>query len=95
VDDIAALIAIEIASGEPFRAVGMQAVADAFPLTADQYKDFVSAERSLVHVDANDEPVAYILLEPLDGRLFIEQVTTSPHYSGMRVWGSRLSPIPA
>jgi GNAT superfamily N-acetyltransferase len=85
VDDIAALIAIEIASGEPFRAVGMQAVADEPPLTADQYKDFVSEERSLVHVDANDEPVAYILLEPLDGRLFIEQVTTSPHYSGKRI----------
>jgi GNAT superfamily N-acetyltransferase len=85
VDDIAALIAIEIESGEAFRAVGMQAVADEPPLTADQYKVFVLDERSFVHADANDEPIAYMLLEPLDGRLFIEQVTTSADYSGKKI----------
>jgi GNAT superfamily N-acetyltransferase len=77
-DDIPALIAIEVASGELFRAVGMTAVADDPPLSAEVFGHFVAAGRSFVHANVHNDPTAYILVEPLDGRLFVEQVTVSP-----------------
>jgi GNAT superfamily N-acetyltransferase len=77
-NDIPALIAIEVASGALFRAVGMNSVADDPPLSAAELGRLVGAGRGIVQADARDNPTAYILLEPLDGRLFVEQITVSP-----------------
>lgn len=77
-DDIPALIAIELASGELFGALGMTAVDEDPPLSAEEFGHFVGAGRSFVQANGHDHPTAYILLEPLDGHLFVQQVTVSP-----------------
>jgi GNAT superfamily N-acetyltransferase len=76
---------IEVASGELFRAVGMTAVADDPPLSPEDYGHFVHAGRGYVQAGNDDDPIAYILLEPLDGRLFVDQVTVSPESAGQRL----------
>ena len=61
--DLPALQQFEIAAGEPFRDIGMDAIADDPPPTLDELNDFLAAEHIWVQTDANDVPVAYALVE--------------------------------
>ena len=79
--DLPALQQIEVAAGEPFRDIGMDAIADDPPPTLDELNDFLAAEHIWVQTDANDVPVAYALVEIVDGGAHIEQVSVHPDHA--------------
>ncbi|MFB7341063.1 GNAT family N-acetyltransferase [Streptomyces hydrogenans] len=72
------LQSIERAAGEPFRALGMTAIADDEPLPLDVLEGYRSAGRAWVAVDGADRPVAYLLADTVDGAAHIEQVSVHP-----------------
>ncbi|MFD9240848.1 GNAT family N-acetyltransferase [Streptomyces sp. NPDC059556] len=69
---------IERAAGEPFRTLGMAAIADDDPLPLDVLESYRCAGRAWVAVDAADRPVAYLLTDTVDGSAHIEQVSVHP-----------------
>ncbi|MEK9522938.1 GNAT family N-acetyltransferase [Streptomyces sp. NPDC087908] len=69
---------IERAAGEPFRTLGMAAIADDDPLPLDVLDSYRRAGRAWVAVDAADRPVAYLLTDTVDGSAHIEQVSVHP-----------------
>lgn len=72
------LQSIERAAGEPFRGLGMTAIAEDDPLPLDVLEGYRAAGRAWVAVDGDDRPVAYLLAEPVDGAAHIEQVSVHP-----------------
>ena len=72
------LQAIEQDAGELFRPLGMVRVADDEPPATEALEEFRLAGRAWVHTGDGDHPLAYLLGEPLDGALHIEQVTVHP-----------------
>ncbi|MBC9712918.1 GNAT family N-acetyltransferase [Streptomyces sp. TRM66268-LWL] len=79
--DLPLLQDIERAAGEPFRALGMAAIADDEPPSAEQLTAFVRAGRAWVAVDrdgSDDAPVAYLIAEQVDEALHVEQVSVHP-----------------
>ena len=76
--DLPFLVAIEIAAGELFRKLGMDAVADDAPPTIGQLRVFSEAGQGWVAVDADDLPVGYLIVEVVDGAAHIEQVSVHP-----------------
>ncbi|MFF8411157.1 GNAT family N-acetyltransferase [Streptomyces omiyaensis] len=72
------LQSIERAAGEPFRTLGMTAIADDEPLPMDVLEGYRAAGRAWVAVDGADRPVAYLLAETVDGAAHIEQVSVHP-----------------
>lgn len=81
VDDLPALRELERAAGAPFRELGMDLVADDDPPAIADLTVFQQAGRALVLPDKHDHPVAYLLLEPLDGYAYIEQVSVHPSHA--------------
>ncbi|WP_314621980.1 GNAT family N-acetyltransferase [Streptomyces stackebrandtii] len=69
---------IERAAGEPFRSLGMAAIADDDPLPLDVLEAYRCEGRAWVAVDAADRPVAYLLADMVDGSAHIEQVSVHP-----------------
>ncbi|WP_351222436.1 GNAT family N-acetyltransferase [Streptomyces sp. NPDC002133] len=69
---------IERAAGEPFRSLGMAAVADDEPLPLDLLERYRRAGHAWVTADTDDRPVAYLLSEPVDGAAHIEQLSVHP-----------------
>lgn len=80
---------IEAAAGEVFRDLGMDAVADDDLPTIEELAKFLTVEGVLVAVDDHDRPVAYLLIEPLDGWAHVEQVSVHPDHARQRL-GSQL-----
>jgi ribosomal protein S18 acetylase RimI-like enzyme len=72
---------IERAAGEQFRPLGMAAIADDPPPGLDTLARYQGARRAWVAVDAADRPVAYLIAEPVDGNLHIEQVSVHPDHA--------------
>ncbi|MFI7115458.1 GNAT family N-acetyltransferase [Amycolatopsis sp. NPDC049868] len=97
-EDLPALQDIERAAGEPFRALGMAAIADDDPPSIADLTAFQRDGRAWVW-DTGDGPVAYLLAEVVDGHGHIEQVSVHPDHArrglGRRliehaaVWASR------
>lgn len=87
--DLALLPAIEVAAGEAFRALGMDAVADDAPPTVEDLAAYQVDGRAWVAVDAADRPVGYALALEVDGGAHLEQVTVHPAAAGHRI-GSAL-----
>jgi GNAT superfamily N-acetyltransferase len=77
-DDLVLLVEIERAAGESFRSLGMDFVADDDPGSVAQLAPYVDAGRAFVFVDADDRPVAYLLLDVIDGAVHVEQVSVHP-----------------
>jgi ribosomal protein S18 acetylase RimI-like enzyme len=77
-DDLPALQDIERAAGAAFRDLGMAAVADDEPPALDVLDRYRRAGRAWVARDAGDRPVGYLICEPVDGALHIEQVSVHP-----------------
>ncbi|MER6844884.1 GNAT family N-acetyltransferase [Streptomyces platensis] len=83
-DELPALRAIERAAGEPFRALGMAAIADDEPPPLELLTEFWRAGRTLAaYEEAGPDgrrpgPVGYLLWEPVDGCTHIEQVSVHP-----------------
>ncbi|MBD3549447.1 MULTISPECIES: GNAT family N-acetyltransferase [Streptomyces] len=80
--DLPLLQDIERAAGEPFRALGMAFVADDDPPPLDLLEGYRQADRCWVATDplspAGDRPLGYVLADPVDDALHIEQVSVHP-----------------
>ncbi|RSM72028.1 GNAT family N-acetyltransferase [Amycolatopsis sp. WAC 01375] len=87
-EDLPVLQDIERAAGEPFRALGMAAIADDDPPSIADLTAFQRDGRAWVQ-DAGDGPVAYLLAEVVDGHGHIEQVSVHPDHA-RRGLGRRL-----
>jgi GNAT superfamily N-acetyltransferase len=77
-DDLATLVEIERAAGEMFRSLSMDLVADDDPGSVEELTPYADGGRAFVSVDQDDRPVAYLLLDAVDGAAHIEQVTVHP-----------------
>ena len=80
-DDLALLIEIERASGERFRSLGMDLVADDDPGSVAELLPYAESGRAFVSVDANDRPVGYLVLDVVDRAAHVEQVSVHPDYA--------------
>ncbi|TWD24241.1 acetyltransferase (GNAT) family protein [Streptomyces sp. T12] len=77
--ELARLQEIERAAGVPFRDVGMADVADDAPPALETLERYRRAGRCWVAADARtDVPAAYLIAEPVDGALHVEQVSVHP-----------------
>lgn len=75
--DIERLRAIEIAAGRAFRDLGMAAIADDPPPSDAEFTDMVASGLTWVALVEN-EVVAYLSAEVVDGTLHIAQVSVHP-----------------
>ncbi|MEU5871402.1 GNAT family N-acetyltransferase [Glycomyces sp. NPDC047369] len=75
--DLPLLQDIERAAGECFRTVGMAAIADDEPLTLKELDDYRRTGLAWAAAE-HGAPVAYLIAEPVDGALHIEQVSVHP-----------------
>lgn len=76
-EDLPLLQDIERAAGEPFRAIGMAAVADDDPPALETLEGYRRAGRARV-VDEGGRPVAYLIWDDVDGAVHVEQVSVHP-----------------
>lgn len=81
IEDLPVLREVERAAGTPFRDFGMDTVADDDPPTIAELTQFQQDGRALVFADEHNHPVAYLLVEPLDGYALIEQVSVHPSHA--------------
>ncbi|MGX1880566.1 GNAT family N-acetyltransferase [Streptomyces sp. NPDC055287] len=75
------LQAIERAAGEPFRALGMAAIADDEPPALEVLDGYRRAGRAWVAADADDRADAYLIWDVVDAAAHIEQVSVHPRAS--------------
>ena len=87
--DIPALQEIEVRACEAFRDVGMDQVADDDPFSAEELQPYLDAGRAWVAAPGDGPPVAYLLVDEVDGAAHIEQVSVDPDFARQRV-GLRL-----
>ncbi|CAM00256.1 ribosomal protein S18 acetylase RimI-like enzyme [Saccharopolyspora erythraea NRRL 2338] len=71
---------VEIASGEPFREIGMPEIADSPPLPLDALTAYQRAGRAWVTVECG-EPVAFVVVELVDGAAHIAQISVHPGHA--------------
>ncbi|WP_327370970.1 GNAT family N-acetyltransferase [Streptomyces sp. NBC_01217] len=76
--DLPLLQDIECAAGEPFRALGMSAIADDDPPPLDLLDDYRRSGRAWVVAGPDDRPLGYLIADPVDGAAHIEQVSVHP-----------------
>ncbi|WFB07430.1 GNAT family N-acetyltransferase [Streptomyces sp. LX-29] len=77
-DDIPVLQDIERAAGRCFRDIGMDEIADDEPLSVPELARYHREGRAWVSVDEHDHPVAYLITDPVDGNVHVEQVSVHP-----------------
>lgn len=80
-DDLPVLREIERAAGEPFRDLGMVAVAEDEPPSIAELDAFQRDGRAWVVSDDADRPVAYLLVAVVDGNAHVEQVSVHPRHA--------------
>jgi GNAT superfamily N-acetyltransferase len=80
-EDLPVLQEVEVAAGAVFRDLGMDMVADDDPPAIDDLRAFQEAGRAWVFTDSADRPVAYLLVESVDGYAHIEQVSVHPEHA--------------
>ncbi|MBW0103674.1 GNAT family N-acetyltransferase [Pseudonocardia sp. KRD291] len=83
VGDVTAMQAVERAAGEPFRGLGMDAVADDEPPAAEVLRGFVDGGRAWV-AESGGAVVAYLVADVVDGCGHVEQVSVHPDHAGHR-----------
>jgi GNAT superfamily N-acetyltransferase len=88
-DDGPVLREIERSTGEQFRGIGMEAVADDEPMSVAELAAYAIGARSWVGVDPDDQPVAYVLVDEVDGNAHVAQISVLPESQGCGV-GRRL-----
>ncbi len=84
-EDGLALREIERRAGERFREVGLDHVADHAPPSRAMLAAFAALGQAWVAVGSDNLPVGYLLLQLLDGRPHIEQVSVHPDHQGRGV----------
>src|SRR5215471_10895413 len=77
-DELARLVAIELAAGAQFRSLGMDRVADDDPGSIEELTPYAESGRAFVAADAADQPIGYLLVDVVDGSAHIEQVSVHP-----------------
>ena len=88
-EELAALVEIELAAREMFRPLGMDVVADDDPGSVEGLLPYVEGGRAFVAADETGCPVAYLLLDVVDGAAHVEQVSVHPRHARLGI-GSRL-----
>lgn len=78
--ELPSLREIERAAGEPFRSLGMDAVADDEPPSLTALGEYQRDGRAFVAVLG--EPVGYLLVDVVDGAGHVEQVSVHPSCAG-------------
>jgi len=81
-DDLPRLADIERAAGEAFRGLDMAAVADDDPPSAADLQGYLDRAAAWVSAGPDDEPLAYLLLDVVDGVPHVEQVSVHPSAAG-------------
>ena len=84
-DDLDCLQDIERAAGAAFAEIGMAEVAEDAPLSIEVLSVYQQESRAWVQVDENDRPVAYLIVDVVDGAIHIEQVSVDPAHAGHRL----------
>lgn len=79
--ELSALQDVERAAGRLFAEIGMASVAEDEPLPLEALERYRQAGLAWVAVDEGDAPVAYLVAEPVDGALHVEQVTVHPDHA--------------
>ncbi|MFI2711511.1 GNAT family N-acetyltransferase [Micromonospora sp. NPDC018662] len=80
-DELTEIQRIEVASGAPFREIGMHLVADMPPLPLAALAAGQRAGRLPVAVDAADRPIAFALVDLVDGAAHVQQLSVDPAYA--------------
>jgi GNAT superfamily N-acetyltransferase len=88
-DELPYLQDIERDAGRWFRDIGMSEVADDEPPSIEDLTKYLQAGRVWVVTGPSEVPVAYLLIEPVDGNLHIEQVSVHSDHA-RRGLGRRL-----
>ncbi|MFD6416583.1 GNAT family N-acetyltransferase [Streptomyces sp. NPDC060194] len=78
--DLPALQSLERAAGAAFRSLGMDRVADDDPPSLATLSAYRSAGGLWVTADGSG-PAAYVLHEPLDGAIHVEQLSVHPSHA--------------
>ncbi|MDH6238379.1 GNAT family N-acetyltransferase [Cryobacterium sp. CG_9.6] len=89
VNDLFRIQEIERAAGQTFRTVGMESVAEDEPISAAVFESFLNEGEAWVTVSDDRFVIAYLLVEPLDGAMHVEQVTVHPSVARRGI-GARL-----
>ncbi|MFE4454203.1 GNAT family N-acetyltransferase [Streptomyces sp. NPDC056796] len=89
IDELPLLQDIERAAGLCFRGIGMPEIAEDEPLPVGELARHRRNGLAWVAVDPADVPVAYLIAEPVDGNLHVEQVSVHPDHA-RRAVGRRL-----
>ncbi|MFY1687133.1 GNAT family N-acetyltransferase [Plantactinospora sp. WMMB782] len=76
--DLPVLRDVERAAGRAFREIGMPEIADDEPPPVEALARHQRAGLAWVAVDADDLPAGYLVAEPVDGNLHVEQVSVHP-----------------
>ena len=92
-DDLELLPVIQIAAGAAFREIGMAAIADSAPLSGPALAAYQQAGRAWVAVSGEDLPIGFIVVDLVDGRAHIEQVSVHPDQAGRGVGGVLISHV--
>ena len=80
-DELTEVQRIEVASGAPFREIGMVDVADMPPLPLDVLADRQRAGQVWVAVDADDRAVGFGVVDLVDGCAHVLQLSVDPAYA--------------
>ncbi|MFC7449241.1 GNAT family N-acetyltransferase [Rhodococcus daqingensis] len=91
--DLPHLPAIEVAAGRPFRAVGMDAIADDAPPSVSELAEYQRAGRAWVATGDDDTPIGYALALVLDDSVHVEQVSVDPAHAGQRLGAALIDEI--
>jgi GNAT superfamily N-acetyltransferase len=91
--DVGRLQAIQLAAGDAFREIGMNAVAESPPMAAESWSGYRTAGRAWVAADDHDEPVGFVVADVVDGCAHIEQVSVHPAHAGQRIGAALLDHV--
>ncbi|MGC4896294.1 GNAT family N-acetyltransferase [Micromonospora sp. DT31] len=80
-DELADVQRIEVASGAPFREIGMSLVADMPPLPLDVLTAGRRAGRLWVTTDPADRPIAFVLVDVVDHAAHVHQISVDPAHA--------------
>ncbi len=83
--DAPALRQVEIASGQRFREVGLDAIAHDQPPPAEVFEAYAAAGRAWVAVGPHFGTVGFVVVDVVDGAAHIEQVSVVPAHQGRGV----------
>ncbi|MFJ9770912.1 GNAT family N-acetyltransferase [Kitasatospora sp. NPDC101157] len=80
-DELPLLGELERAAGAPFAAIGMPEIAEDEPPTPEEFARYLEHGTALVAEAADGTVAGYLLAEPVDGALHVEQVSVHPDHA--------------